>query len=687
MQSLPFIDSISALLTLSIGLSVPFRLRRHPISLVFFLFTLGVAGLFATGSLVGVFPAGHLWPVRALISACTGWLGLRFFFVLIHGERPFLQWKTPLLVTIAWLLAMLMALTMQPTVPPWQGRFLEGLLPALSLFWVVGELLAVRRKTTQRGQLGRIHLLFWVTLLLAAFFTGLRLLPGGGVTVHVTGNAVVLLYLYFLSQTLSQQRLLDLDEVLTRVGVLTGLVTVISGIYLLLLSWIPDPRQELFSMIIISASVIVVLFMDPLTDFAERWFFRLLFQRRKALEQHLRQMVQSLDVLPASEHELADRVMEQFMESHRVFSSCLYVQDPHLPQVVRLGAIGRDFPLHVPLSHWEGLWERLQVGSPVSRQDVELECDRLRKGWLVPNTTYTAHTLLAALDELEADACFPVFAHDRLHGFFSVGDPTRRSPWAKSELEGFWLLARKMGSVFTSLKSLESIRRQEHLASLGQLAAGLAHEIRNPLGAIWGAVQVLESPQANALSGEERSAFFQIVAQEVNRLNRVVLDFLEYARPAPNNADTLDLVETCRQLKPLLAKTADPVPLDLQVDAAGPLTIGMDEDKLRQILLNLVLNAREAVLPDTSKPVVLHLFERKDSRPRVAVLEVRDFGHGISPDHLSRVMEPFFTTREKGTGLGLPICSRLMEAAGGRLVIGSSPKGTVCTLDWPLCGL
>ncbi len=680
-----FSDLLGAVLAVSLGLSVLLRERNRLVPRWFFLFTAGVGALFALAALrptPGAFPE----PARVALSVATGWLGIRFFFLLMHGQRRFPHWKGPLVATVLQVsLAGLHAAGVFGRADPWQVRLVEGLFLAYGTGWVIADMLQLARRTTHRAALGRIQILLAATVLLAAALPATRSWQADSPVWHAAGNAAVLLYLYFLSQTIMHQRLLDLDEMLTRLAVLAGLVTGIAAIYLGMLSWIPQTDRELFRINVVGASVIVVLLLDPLSQFAERWLFRTLFYRRKELERRLRETSRRLDVLPASGHAAADLVLEGLMESRRVAAACLYVLSPGRSEFVRLGALGRDFPLFSPPGAWAGLWERLQVEDLVTREDVELELERLSRGWLAPRPSFEAQAVLRALDELAADACFPVHAHDRLTGFLAVGDPARKNPYAKSELAEFQRLAQKLGAVFTSLDRQSQMRRQEHLAALGQLAAGLAHEIRNPLGAIWGAVQVLESPEARDLTEDERADFFRIVAQEVHRMNRVVLDFLEYARPAVERAEPMELGETCARMLPLLQGAAAPVGVTLE-RPGEPLVVHMDQDKLRQILLNLVLNAKDALeaagLPgDAPEPPKISL--RAACRGDEVLLEVVDEGGGIPPEALARVFEPFFTTKEKGTGLGLPICARLMEASGGRLELASEGGRTTATLRWP----
>jgi len=478
-----FSDILGAVLAVSLGLSVLLRERNRHLPLQFFLFTAGVGGLFALAALKMPPDGTALWPARVLLSIATGWLGIRFFFLFMHGQRRFPHWKGPLAITLFVLtLAGAFAAGFPQAPDAWQLRVLEGVFLAYCAGWVLADMQALSRRTTYRAALGRIQLLLVATALLVLVFPATRIWNAGSPVWHATGNAAVLLYLYFLSQTIMHQRLLDLDEMLTRLAVLAALVAGITAIYLGMLSWIPDGDRDLFRLNVVSASMIVVLLLDPLSQFAERWIFRTLFFRRKELERLLRDLSRRLDVLPASENAAADLVLERLMESRRVATACLYVVSPRQPDLVRLGAVGRDFPLFGTQGSWGQLWERLQVEDMVTREDVELELERLHRGWLAPRAPFEAQAVLRVLDELAADACFPIHAHEKLYGFLAVGDAARKNPYAKSELSEFFNLSQKIGAVFTSLDRQNLMRRQEHLAALGQLAAGLAHEDASPAG-------------------------------------------------------------------------------------------------------------------------------------------------------------------------------------------------------------
>lgn len=675
-----FSDILGFVLSAALGLSVLLRERQRPLSLPFFLFAASVGILFLLDTAAATGSMDRDGWGRLLPMLLAGGLGIRFFYLFLYGSIPPHAFRTPLLA----LLAAVGARAAKSLAPAWVPEGIARLAgPLFLLFcalWVLGNMALLARRTTHRAALARIQLLMAATALLVIVFPLSRHFPGANPVRHIAGNAGVLLYLYFLTQALLHQRLLDLDEVLTRLAVSSLIVAAITFIFWGMLMWLPSPGRDYLVLQLATAAVVVALLLDPLSLFAHRWIFRTLFFRRKELERRLHEIARKLDVLPTSENAAADLVIEGLMESQRVRTACLYMLSDTRPEFVRLGAMGRDFPLHVPHGNWHVLLERLQVEDLVTREDAELELERLHRGWLVSRSSFDVQAVIKALDELAADACFPLRTPEGTAGFLAVGDVARKYPFAKSELQAFMELAQKLGAVFTSLRRQDFLRRQEHLAELGRLAAGLAHEIRNPLGAIWGAVQVLESPQAQELDETARREFFQVIAQEVHRLNRVVVDFLEYARPgsAAEPPEPMELHETLHRMMPLLSAALGDVPLDFR-PAPEPLRIAMDPDRLRQVLLNLLLNARDAVAGVPSPRVEMKTGRRENS----VILEISDNGCGIPPDRIPQVFLPFFTTKDGGTGLGIPICVRLMESARGRLSIDSKPGRTVVLLSWP----
>lgn len=234
-----------------------------------------------------------------------------------------------------------------------------------------------------------------------------------------------------------------------------------------------------------------------------------------------------------------------------------------------------------------------------------------------------------------------------------------------------------------SLGRLEAAQRRmahrERLAELGQMASVAAHEIRNPLGIIEQTADLVRRKYA----GEGDDPLLGYISEEVDRLNRLVGRFLEFARPSDSPDDHGDILscdlagvtrEVCGQLLPDAEKRSIRLTWDIPEGAVG--VRGIDSERARQILLNLLLNAFEAV------PAGLSVEVRVTTARGRAHLQIRDEGAGMTPDVLAKAVNPFFTTREKGSGLGLALVAKMVEEAGGNLEIQSSPgEGTVVTIS------
>ncbi|UCF91131.1 MAG: histidine kinase, partial [Desulfobacterales bacterium] len=215
----------------------------------------------------------------------------------------------------------------------------------------------------------------------------------------------------------------------------------------------------------------------------------------------------------------------------------------------------------------------------------------------------------------------------------------------------------------------EKVRRAEKLAALGKLAAGVAHEIRNPLSSIRGFAQFLQ----NALKDKpQEQEYARTMVVEVDRINRVVTDLLTFARPSAvelTPADVTELVEHSIRLVQADAKAHHvAIQRDLPADLGA---IPLDANQMTQALLNLLLNALQAV---NAGGVIVIGARRVPTESRLGFW-VEDNGPGIPRAHKDKIFEPFFTTREKGTGLGLAIVHQIVENHNGEIWMESPPSG------------
>jgi two-component system sensor histidine kinase HydH len=217
------------------------------------------------------------------------------------------------------------------------------------------------------------------------------------------------------------------------------------------------------------------------------------------------------------------------------------------------------------------------------------------------------------------------------------------------------------------------------LASLGTMAAGLAHELRNPLNAAHLQLNVAQRrlAQKNATELSRARKAVELAQSEMKRLADLVADFLRFAKPQPLRLICADLRATAQVIVDLLAPTATEQGVALDLVPGPPVSVEMDEEKMKQVLLNLVRNAIEASPPSTRVRV------RVEARDAWAHLSVEDAGQGVSPDASVSVFEPFFTTKDTGTGLGLSIVHRIALDHGGSVSFESVPGHTVFRVALP----
>lgn len=245
---------------------------------------------------------------------------------------------------------------------------------------------------------------------------------------------------------------------------------------------------------------------------------------------------------------------------------------------------------------------------------------------------------------------------------------------ADGKVDGYVVLIQDL----TVQKNMEEeLQRNVRLASLGKMAAGVAHELRNPLSSIKGLGTLLRS-KFEKNSDEWQTA--QVLVDEVERLNRSISELLNYAKPKEENHDTVNLKES-------IEKAASLINLDLKEIVADIYIVFPKEDvfvqgnldRLNQVFLNLLLNSLQAI----SQNGVIEVECRIDGK--TAIITIADDGCGVAPDILPHIFDPYFTTKNNGTGLGLAISSKIIEEHGGDLFFESTvAKGSVVTVRIPV---
>ncbi len=233
----------------------------------------------------------------------------------------------------------------------------------------------------------------------------------------------------------------------------------------------------------------------------------------------------------------------------------------------------------------------------------------------------------------------------------------------------------------TELRNLEfELQQKETLAAVGQLAAGIAHEIRNPLASMSGSIQLLQSNVKTVTADEGK--LFKIILKEIDRLNNLITEFLDFVRPNVRIEDPIPI-------NTLLKEVGESVKLNERLNREVKVTYNLraekliygNHDKLKQALLNLLINAYQAMNDTLHPEIIVESYDTEDQR---VVALIQDNGSGISKDNMRRLFQPFHTTKANGTGLGLAITRKIVESHGGEIKVESEMgRGTRFAVIFP----
>jgi signal transduction histidine kinase len=264
-------------------------------------------------------------------------------------------------------------------------------------------------------------------------------------------------------------------------------------------------------------------------------------------------------------------------------------------------------------------------------------------------------------------------------GFLSQKEEMRRKQLQQTArgLEESYIELQRQSDVIIEIEG--ELRKAERLSTIGELAAMLAHEIRNPLASIQGTAEILKD---DFRPGDKKYEFLDILIKESGRLNRVVEDFLRLARPQPVMMGRCDVMEELNNVITLVAAEAKKRNVRLELKPARVPSIDGDPEKLRQAFWNIILNALQATPPGgvVSVAVSCNGPDNGDTGGWVEIC-LSDTGKGIPAGLAESIFEPFFTTKADGTGLGLAITRKIVESHGGTISVESEiDRGTSVTV-------
>jgi nitrogen-specific signal transduction histidine kinase len=675
-------------IALMIAASTLLRGRVRTVHLLFAAFAGDIGFWYLSQSLFFSFPTDtRLWQTAvALLAVLLPLIALSFFEAMIPHEAE----RTPRLLRFAAILTVpMVALVLVP---------LQSSIVRVAVFLYVFALLTAGLYTlgqrgaqsTSRATQRRVRFLIVIGAASGLFtvvdFAWFLVLSN---QLPPIGAALSVVFLFVLAQALRYERLLDVSELLAKLLVATGLAFLLALIFYLLSEVLFKQFETTYLNALLAIQVIFLF--DPLRELVEKWIQRIFFRDRFDLDSSIgllrRRLVHILEV-----EELGSTVVAALEQSRRMTDAGLYLRDQDGSGFDRLAGLGLRVPERIEVATARALLDRLEAG-PLALEEVEREVnDRKARSERPAGSDDAVLAAAAVLGALGRGVVVALRDEARdIIGLLVLCDDRVRDAFSPEEVALIGSLAAPLGVVIENSRVYGQMKERDRLAVLGQMAAGLAHEIRNPLGAIKGAAQLLADPSADVVLDAVSREFLGIILEEVDRLDRVVGSVLDLARPDQQTVLPTDVNAVVRRTLQVLS--AEPDSEDLKIEAifdpALP-RVSIDPEQLRQVLMNLLRNASQAMKGRGKIAVSTRIRLGRGTRSGASAegtfveLNVADNGPGISQKVLENLFMPFFTTKEKGTGLGLAISQRIVQGAGGRIEVRSyEGKGSTFAVIFP----
>lgn len=579
---------------------------------------------------------------------------------------------------------------------PYMERYVHyhrGLYPWLMTYLLSWQFLGVglvwrnaqRKVGYQRTQL-TYFLVAWGVIFLTT--TSIIIPLEYNVNIPPFGFFVLPFNLVFLAYVMAKARLADYNIVIARFllhSVTLIVVMVVSLLFIGAMTLVApgflNQQQILFTvMLVTGVGLGLAVVLPRWLPRAERIMQERFFGRRYGYQDALEGLIQRLGSLNSVD-EVLTVTAQTVHEQMRVTRVLLLLQDPlsgHYQLRAQSGLTAEEASLTPDLTETSAVVAWLQakrdalVLDELPRRETEERSARLRH----------------ELEQFKACVCVPMVLDEKLTGILMLGPKTTADMFFVSDLRLLQTVATEVALAIKYRRLEEEILRKNKLIELGTLAAGVAHEIRNPLASIRTFAQLMRERMDDP---EFRNEFSQLVMKDVDRITKVIESMLAFARPsqvtvAPHSVQ--ELVEEAILLAQPRLKSKR-IELTRQFHEAP--VVKANKQQILQVLLNLINNAVDA-LPERGGKIRIATGTRwiepllpGESRRRAGVIEVSDNGPGIPPHIRNRLFDPFFTTKKEGTGLGLSISQKIVRDHGGIITVSSvEGKGATFQVSLPL---
>jgi len=527
--------------------------------------------------------------------------------------------------------------------------------------------------------LKRLQIRFWLLGAVLAFPLGCtNLLPTYGLPLYPLGSLGTAAWAALVAYAIARHRLMDVDLVVTK-GIAYAAVSFILIVPAVVLTlWLQQRSfgqvHPDFSAALVFLFIAISILFPSLRLRAESQIEHSLFghkhEYRSAIVALTRSVLRILD-----REKLIRQLSDQLRETLRLEHVAVALLDEGKGAFVLWSGSGPSNLSEIPETH--------ELIDSLARRQAAVLRNELESSTIVAERD----VVTALYSVLGWEVCIPLEGGGRVNGFIALGPKGNRDAFFAEDLDLLETLANEVSvalenaRLYEELKrSQDIIRRADRLSALGTLAAGIAHEIRNPLVAI----QTFFQLAPDRLQDEEFfTSFLSMTANEVKRISDLISELLSFARSPTRTLAPLCVNETAERVVTLLEPEARKHRLRLirNLSPSVPEVLA-DGDQIKQVLINLILNAIQATQAGGTVAVSTRCAYSGDTKS--AQLEINDTGTGMAKDQLDHIFDPFFTTKDKGTGLGLAIVHQIVREHGGSINVNSSVgQGTTFVITIP----
>lgn len=687
-----------ALTTFAMGFSVLARNVRNKLFLSFAVLTTLVSAWALSYFLDKIWPGFGFYRLHLFFNVWLAPAGLSFIRIMVRIQDKF---SRRLLGGAALQGAILsLALLFNFEEIPWVLYIIYFapimlVVQTLHLMWIDQRLKRGIKRLPKMPTVGLGRRSFiYIGALLVLLTCSMDHVPFMGKILPAYGNLGLAAYIFFLSQAITQQRLLNIGALISRSLVLLAVALTLTVVYSLLVAWIEN-SPGLFFLNSFIASFLILMLLEPLRNLVGYFTQRLLTQKHRRLQQVLREAQRKLTgvvdlgtlfqtVLAVSEQTLQPEYAGLFVlrsDGTKFRRVRVLGKEPQAPVLMmESGALGSTSSGSAGFSGNPVIFRELLAQNPLLKYCAELSrqgkfpvlLDQILENEIDRSASRVQRQhfarLMEALKGLGANLLIPLIDSGKILGFLVMSVPSPPEPWENNWglLPVIYPFFEQAAQTMQNMEVYVRQREKERLAALGEMAAGLAHEIRNPLGAIKGAAQFLDTSE-----DRPEKQFLDIIVREVDRLNRVVTQFLDYSKPSAVELKTVDLSKLAQRTIELMKTGMTP---DIEVEfqpGKGPAIVMASAEQISQVLINLLQNSQRALDGKASGMIRVSVETSGEPSPSEVSLVVEDTGHGIKKENLEKLFIPFFTTSPSGTGLGLSISHKIIEAHRGRIEVVS----------------